>query len=196
VTGEEREVADVKNRTLVVLAMLAAAAPLAAWAQASAQAPKPMTRTQAVETTATIVAIDHTDRVITLKNEEGEVELGVGPEVKRFDELKVGDKITFRYQESLLVKIHKPGASAKTSASDEPAISRGAGPRPSGTISQQQHAVVTIKAIDPRVPAVTVSTEDGHTASYKVKDAKLLAGYKAGDKVEITYTEALMISVE
>ena len=66
-----------------------------------------------------IVAIDHTDRVVTLKNENGEVEIGVGPEIKRFDELKVGDQITFRYQESLLVQIKK--SAAATSAGVRPA---------------------------------------------------------------------------
>jgi hypothetical protein len=177
----------VKKGTLVLVALLL---PIAAQAQ------QPVTKTEAKEVTATVVAIDHTDRVVTLKNEDGEVELGVGPEIKRFDELKVGDKITFRYQESLLVGIHKPGQSAKAPSSDEPTISRGTGARPSGTISQRQTAVVTIKAIDPKVPSVTVSAEDGHTVSYKVKDAKVLAGYKAGDKVEITYTEALMVSVK
>ena len=176
------------KRTLALVAVLAVF-PLAAQAQ------KPVTKTEAVETTATVVAIDHTDRVITLKNENGEVEIGVGPEIKRFDELKVGDQITFRYQESLLVQIKKAGE-AKAKASDEPVITRGKGPRPSGTIAQQQTATVTIKAIDPKVPAVTVTTEDAHTLSYKVKDAKALEGFKAGDKVDITYTEALMVSVK
>jgi Cu/Ag efflux protein CusF len=163
--------------------------PLAALAQ------KPVTKTEAVETTATIVAIDHTDRVIKLKNENGEVEIGVGPEIKRFDELKVGDQISFRYQESVLVQMKKAG-SAKAPASDDPKITRGTGARPSGTIAQQQTATVTIKAIDTKTPSVTVAADDGHTLSYKVKDAKVLEAYKVGDKVDITYTEALMVSVK
>ena len=169
---------------------LLAAAPLSALAQ------KPVTKTEAVEVTAKIVAIDHTARVVTLENKDGQVEVGVGPEVKRFDELKVGDTITFRYYESVLAAIQKPGAASKTKASDEPKITRGTGARPSGTIAQQQKATVTIKAIDPKVPSVTVATEDGHTQSLKIEDKKVLEGFKVGDKVEITYTEALMISVK
>ena len=56
-------------------------------------------------------------------------------------------------------------------------------------------AVVTLDAIDPKVPSVTVSTENGHKMSFKVENAKNLEGYKVGDKVEVTYTQALAVSV-
>ena len=187
-TRDDKEVKTLMRKTLAVLAVLVAL-PLAALAQ------KPVAKSEAVEVTATVESIDHTHRLITLKNSEGEVELGVGPEIKRFDELKVGDTVTFRYVESLVLQIQKPGQAPKP-ASGDPTVTRGTGPRPSGTIAQQQTATVTIKAIDPKVPAVTVVGANGHTFSHKVKDGKLLEGYKAGDKVEITYTEALMVSVK
>jgi Cu/Ag efflux protein CusF len=185
---QDMEVDAAKKRTLALVALLAAV-PLAAQAQ------KPVTKTEAIETTATVVAIDHTDRVVTLKNENGEVEIGVGPEIKRFDELKVGDQISFRYQESLLVQIKK-SAETKAPASDQPVITRGKGPRPSGTIARQETATVTIKAIDAKVPSVTISNADGHTLSFRAKDSKVLEGFKAGDRVDITYTEALLVSVK
>ena len=53
-----------------------------------------------------------------------------------------------------------------------------------------------MKAIDAKVPSVTVLTEDGRTVSFKVEDKKNLKDVKVGDKVEITYTEAVMISVK
>jgi Cu/Ag efflux protein CusF len=178
------------KKTLVVLAALAAL-PLPALAQ------KPVTQTEAVEVTATIEAIDHTARMVTLKGPEGELEtVYAGPEIKRFDELKVGDKVTFRYQESIAYSLRKPGDPATAPGSGEPTLTRGTGPKPSGTIAQQKTATVTIKAIDPKVPSVTVLTKDGRTASFRVEDKKNLAGVKAGDKVEITYTEAVMISVK
>ena len=43
----------------------------------------------------TVEAIDHASRALTFKNEAGElVTIDVSPEVKRFPEIKVGDKIT------------------------------------------------------------------------------------------------------
>jgi Cu/Ag efflux protein CusF len=180
---------DAMARTLALALLLA---PLAT----TVSAQKPVSEAASVEVTATIQAIDHANRLITLKGEDGEVETIVaGPEVKRFDELKVGDKVTFRYYESLVYRIARPGDPAPP-AGDDPKLVRSTGPKPGGTLSQQETATVTIKAIDPKVPAVTVTREDGTAASFKVDDKKNLTGVKVGDKVVITYTKALMISVK
>jgi Cu/Ag efflux protein CusF len=178
------------KRTLAVLAALVVL-PLAARAQ------KPVTQTEATELTTKIEAIDKTARLVTLKDKDGETEtIYCGPEVKRFDELKVGDTITVRYYESIAYAIRKPGQPSGLPAATGPKITRGQGARPSGTIAQQETATVTIKAIDPKMPSVTVLTEDGRTVSFKVEDKKNLEDVKVGDKVEITYTEAAMISVK
>ena len=177
------------NRVLTTL-MLFASVPLVALAQ------KPVTQGDIVEMTAEIVAIDHDARLITLEDEDGESEtIFAGPEVKRFDDLKVGDKVTFRYYESIVSQIRKPGESAPAPSSD-PTLVRGTGPKPSATLSQQTTATVTITALDPKVPSVTVKTEDGRTMSFKVEDEKNLEGVKVGDRVDITYTAAVMITVK
>ena len=181
---------------LIALAGLAALAGAQQPAAPHEHAGKPVTRTEAVEVTATIDAIDHDHRLITLKGPQGNTEtVYAGPEVKRFDELKVGDTVTFKYQESIAYKIRKAGAGT-TASSSGASIETGKGPRPGGTITHQQTATVTIKAIDTKVPAVTVETADANTISLKVADPKALATLKVGDKVEVTYSQALMISVK
>ena len=90
--------------------------------------------------------------------------------------------------------IQQPGA--KPPAPEAAALVRGAGPKPGGTLSQQLTTVVTVKAIDAKIPSVTIATADGNTMSFKVEDKKNLTGVKVGDKVQITYTRALAISVE
>ncbi len=165
--------------------------PLVALAQAR------VAKTEAVEITAKIEAIDKTERLVVLKDADGETEsIYCGPEVKRFDELKVGDTVTFRYYESVAYEIRKPGQPSRLPAQTEATITRGQGARPSGTIAEQETATVTIKAIDAKVPSVTVLTEDGRTVSFKVQDKKHLKDVKVGDKVELAYTQALMISVK
>jgi Cu/Ag efflux protein CusF len=188
------------KKTLAVLAVLVAL-PLVALAQTPAAqtpaAPKPVTQTDAVELTATIEAIDHTARQVTLKDKDGDIQtIAVGPAVKRFDKLKVGDTVTFRYQESVAYQIRKPGQPGSAPLSGDPKVVRGTGPKPSGSVSQQLTATVTIKAIDATVPSVSVLTEDGHNATFKVDDKKNLLGLKTGDKVEISYTQAFAVSVK
>jgi Cu/Ag efflux protein CusF len=183
------------KRILAVLVALVVL-PLVALAQAPA-APKTISQTGAVELTTTIEAIDHTGRQVTLKDKNGDLQtIFCGPEVKRFDELKVGDTVTFTYQESIAYTIRKPGQPSAPSAETGTKVVRGQGARPGGSISERETATVTIKAIDPVVPSVTVLTEDGRTASFKVEDPKNLKDVKVGDKVEVTFTKAIMISVK
>jgi hypothetical protein len=178
------------KRALAVLAVLVVL-PLVAHAQ------KPVTDTDAIEVTTKIEAIDHSARLITLKDKDGEVEtIHCGPEVKRFDELKVGDTVTFRYYESVAYAIRKPGQPSGLPAQAGPTVTRSKGARPGGTIAEQETATVTIKAIDAKVPSITVLTKDGRTVSFKVEDKKNLKDLKVGDTVEVTYTEAVMISVK
>src|SRR5512139_1573943 len=156
-----------------------------AWArQAKSQA-------AAVSETFTIVAIDATNRIVTLKDKDGYVDsIYAGPEVQRFNELKVGDKVTVKYYESVVYQIQKPDA-ASAPAGEQAGIVRSKGPKPGGTISRQMTATVTVTAIDMKVPSVTIKMDDGSISSFKVEDKKNLEGVKVGDRVQITYTQAL-----
>ena len=161
---------------------------------ASALAQKPVSLGGEITKTFTIDAIDHASRIVTLKGEDGLIDdVYCGPEVQRFDALKVGDKVSFRYHESLVTAIRHSTAAAKPPESA--AVTRTAGDKPGGTIARQMTAVVTIDTIDPKVPSVTVKTADGRRMSFKVEDPKNITGYKAGDNVEVTYTQALAVSV-
>jgi Cu/Ag efflux protein CusF len=170
-----------------------AASPLVLGAVLAA-AQKPVSISDAITETFTIEAIDHASRVVTLKDKDGFLEDVVcGPEVQRFDALKVGDRVTFRYYESLVSAIRRPGSAPSPSVSG--GIVRTPGAQPGGTISEQMNATVTIQAIDPKAPSVRVKLADGREMSFRVENAKNLEGYKVGDTVEITYTRALAVGV-
>jgi len=157
-------------------------------------AQKPVSVGAQINETFTIEAIDSARRIVTLKGKDGTLtDVVCGPEVQRFDALKVGDSVNFRYYESVVSTIRRPGDAAK--APESAAVTRTPGAAPGGTIAQQMTAVVTLAAIDAKVPSVTITTEKGNKMSFKVENAKNLEGYKVGDKVEITYTQALAVSV-
>jgi len=158
-------------------------------------AQKPVSLSETVSKTATAVAIDKTSRVVTLQGEQGlTLDVVCGLEVERFDALKVGDKVTFRYHESMVSAISRPGEKPKEPISGS--VARTPGAKPGGTVAQQMTASVTIEEIDAKIPSVSVKTEDGRRMSLKVEDKKNLEGYKVGDKVNITYTQALAVSVK
>ena len=122
---------------------------------ATALAQQPATRTEEVSAAFTIEAIDHTSRIVTLRNKAGLLEeVYCGPEVQRFDQLKVGDVVTFRYYETVVTALSRPGAAA---AAPSTTVTRTPG-APGGTIARQTTATVTLDAIDPKTPSVTVRT--------------------------------------
>jgi len=157
--------------------------------------PKPIKVSDQVTMKATIEAIDKTNRMVSLKGPKGNViTVQVDEAVKRFDELKVGDVITAKYYESVVVEVVKPGAAAPADATlgGSTALQ---GANPGGVSATQTITTVTITAIDPETPAVTVKTSDGNEVSFRVKNKKYLKEVKVGDQVTITQTQGLMIEV-
>jgi Cu/Ag efflux protein CusF len=174
-------------------AVAALALPLVAVAAAQ---DKSIGKAEVATITATIEAIDASTREVTLKNAKGELTtIYAGPEVQRFSELKVGDKVTMRYTEAMVAEIKSAGQAAAP-GKEETNIVRGTGPQPGGTATRKMTTTVTVLAIDGKAPAVSVKTEDGRTVSFRVADASNLEGVKVGDRVQITYTQALAVSVE
>lgn len=149
-----------------------------------------------VKTTATIQAIDSTSRLITFKNTDGsEDTVAAGPDFKRFDELKVGDRVNLHYYESRVYQLRKPG-DPPIDLKDADAITSAGGALPGGTIASQTITSVTVKSVDPAVPSITVTTKDGRTVTRKVDNKANLSGVMPGDQIDIVYTEALLASVE
>jgi hypothetical protein len=63
----------------------------------------------AVEVKATVVAIDYQTRKVTLKGPEGKViNVTAGPEVKRLNEVKVGDSVVARLTRAVSIEVSKP----------------------------------------------------------------------------------------
>ena len=161
----------------------------------AALAQNPIVKTQTVTKTVTIEAIEPTHRMITFKDEQGAMDtVQAGPAITRFDELKVGDKVTFRYYESIVYQLKKEGASSADKG--EVALSHGTGQAPGGTLAQQITMTVTIVSIDPTVPSITVKTQNGDVITRKIEDKKNLEGVAPGDRIVITYTQALLAAVE
>jgi Cu/Ag efflux protein CusF len=180
--------------SMKAVAVLTVAVCLAGASSASGQ--QPVVKTASVSGTATIQAIDSTARTITLRTQAGEEDtFAVGPEVKRFNEMKVGDTVKMTYTESIVLQIRKPGdKSAPTTL--QGGVTPGTGPLPAATAAVQAKMTVTVKAIDPKLPSITVTTPDGRTVTRKIENKKNLEGVKVGDQIDITYTQSLLTALE
>jgi hypothetical protein len=144
---------------------------------------------------ATITAIDHSTRMMTLKAADGtSTSITVPTEVKRFNELKTGDVITAKYQDTIVLRLMKPGEAAVNSATS--GLAAGSGARPSGTATVQRSITATITAIDPTVPSITLTGPDKKVYTEKVADKEALKMVKVGDRLDITWSAAVLVSAE
>jgi len=148
-----------------------------------------------VTASVTIVAIEQASRTLTVKTEKGTYEtIQAPPEVKRFSELKVGDKITARYYENVVVRLKKPNEPARDI--EVAAAARGKGTSPAAGGAVQRTLTVTITAKDPSTSSVTVGAPNGYTYSRVVADKAVFDTLKVGDRLDMTWTDALLIAVE
>ena len=176
------------TKTMLLAAMVWAAT-------ASPQAQEPVTKANVLKLAATITGIDSTNRSLTLRDDQGnEDTFSVGPGVQRFDELKVGQKVNITYYESMVFQLLKPGEKG-SGTSLEAAVDRAKSALPAGTIATQEKMTVTVKSIDSTVPSITVATDDGRVVTRKIENRKNLENVKPGDKIDITFTRALLTSV-
>ena len=171
---------------LTVCAVIQTLLAVAAMAQAPVAQSKPKT------ITATIEAIDQVNRVVTLKGPKGNsVDVKAPDQMEGFKSLKVGDQVTATYFNALAVRIRKPGEAAPAEA-PATTTTRKEG-TPGSETRREQTFTVTVESVDPAAPSVTVKGPEGRVVTLAVSDPKTLANVKAGDTVDVTYYESLLV---
>src|ERR1700751_137302 len=196
--GSMKEEGEMKfGRTLAAMAFLAVLAwPVTAQDKMDSKKPKTMGGAQVSSITATVEAIDSANRVLTLKDPDGHlVDVEVPDSVKRFSEIKVGDRLNFRYTEALVLELRKADPAAKLGMTVDSSVERKQGEKPGAVVSRTITATVEVVSTDMKAPSITVRSADGNTHSFRVQDAKNLEGVKAGDHIVVTYKEALAVQV-
>ena len=168
---------------IVLLALLGLTAPRPAAAQ--------NTSTREETLRATVDRIQKSERVVTFRA-EGNLFQNVyfDPSVKEFDDLKVGDEVTVRFQRSIVVKVNR-SAKLRT-AQDTTAEAQKADP----AVMQQLTAVVTVESVDMSSHQITYRTADDRKLTQNVEDTSLLKGLRSGDRIEVTLTRAKAISIK
>jgi Ni/Co efflux regulator RcnB len=181
----------VKRIMLTLLAASALASPLAGTATAQS---KTLTGDTKV-VTASIESIERSTRAVTLKQTNGQyVTIVVPRDVAKFDTMKVGDQITARYYDNIVVRVKAPGENATDS--DTAGLTATAGAKPGGTAATQRTITATITQLDPKIPSITFTGPNGWKYSSRVQDKDAIKKVKVGDRVDITWTEAVLSSVE
>ncbi len=172
---------------MTILTMLALALPLALPARAQERALPTQTRT----ISGTIETIDQNKRAMNIKTADGEfVAVNAPPSVKRFNELKVGNHITATYNNNVMARLKQPGeADVDTvEATDTKDAS-------SGKRMLTRKLTATITAMDKDTSSISFEGINGWKYSRRVVDPTVFDQAKVGDKVDITWSTDLTVSV-
>lgn len=175
---------------LVPPTALALAALLSYAPAAPAQAPNVATRESTFA--GTVEKIQAFTRLVTFRL-PGNIlrDVYVDPQVKEFNDLRVGDAVTVHYVESFVVQV-RPEARPSTvrDTTGEARAAKGE------NVVQQQTMVVTIETVDLEKSVVQYMTADNRRVMQAVANRQLLAGLNPGDRVEVTFTRERAVRVE
>ena len=152
-----------------------------------------------VTRTATVQKIDLAKRLVTLKGDQSgdTVVVKASDAVKNLSQLKVGDKVTTTYYQSIAYEVHKPGTMTDTETQAAMGVAAAEpGQKPGAMAAEIVRVVATIVSIDKQTPSLTLRTESGEVLAVKVKHPEKLDQIKVGDVAEIFLSQAVAITVE
>lgn len=178
------------------LPALAQQKPEAGVAAMASSAPGTGTVVAAVTISARVESIDKAQRLLTLKGPKGNAQtVTAGPEVRNFDQIKVGDMVVARYMEALTLTLKKDGKELVAKSETTDGARSAAGEKPAGIVGRQVEVTADVIAVDAKTQTLTLKGPK-QTIELKVPDAKQFALVKVGDQIQAVYTEALALSVE
>ena len=165
---------------------------------ASSSGPAPEEISEEVSATASVVAVDAATRMITLRDTSGTWSVHAGPEVQNFAQIAPGDSVTVRYLESLAVALAAPGSAPAAPTTTVVAGTAAPGTRPAAAMGEQTTMTVRIESVDPQHRIVVFTPASGGLRAIRVRTPegqRFIEGLNAGDSVDITWTEAMAVSV-
>jgi len=150
---------------------------------------------EVVKLAATITAIDKATRDVTLKGPQGnELTLTAGPEVKNFDQMKVGDQVNVEYVQALTLELKKGGGLVVARTEQKGGAAAKPGEKPAGAVGRQVTVVADVIGTDPAKQTITLKGPK-QTVEMRIADPEQFKRIAKGDQVEATYTQALAMVV-
>ena len=143
-----------------------------------------------------VTKIDKKTRTIFFKNNEGESKFVAGPEIKNFDQIKKGDRLSVTYELAVaieLIKTKSDGICSKVETSSE--TTSKADEKPARTITNTTTIIADIIDVDRAKKLVSVKGPSGKVTVVTVKNPQLLADVNVGEQVKVIYFDAMAASI-
>jgi hypothetical protein len=189
---------QLRNRLWGAIPVLAAA--LIASCATTPEAPTFAEITDEVSVEAIILSVDKTSRELTLRRPDGtSVVVVAGPEVRNFDQIEAGNKVSARYTVSLSARRLAPEEPSPQPTAGVAAARAEPGEMPGAAIGAGVAVTVVVKSVDLEQNVVVLTDPEGaiHAVEAEREEGqRFIAGLKPGDRVELVYKAALVLAVE
>ena len=150
---------------------------------------------ETIKASATVAAVDQSTRKVTLKTDDGtEASFTAPPEVKNFEQIRVGDKVNATIHSQLFVYVGRNAGPSQSQQAEVITTPKGA--KPGAIVAQNYETVAKVKAIDAANRLATLQFVGGETRIVPIRPDVDLTKYKVGDGVIIQVTQQLMLLVE
>lgn len=145
--------------------------------------PATLTRQRLMESPGVVTGIDSSTRMLTVSTGDGtRADVMLDPTVKNIDRIRIGDRVVVSYYQGVAAEVGKAGDAADVGAS----------------VRTKERATFTVVALDRQLGNITVRSADGRTRTLDVvseEGRQFIAGLRAGDQVDIAFTEAVAVRV-
>jgi hypothetical protein len=125
-----------------------------------------------------VTKIDTKYRVVTFKNQDGELDIVAGSEVKNFAQIKVGDRLDVAYKLAIAIELEKIKNNPTTIKSNAAKLN----------IVKTSANVVSI---DKKKQILTLKESKGNVLSIKIDNPTLFKDINVNDRVNVTYAQPI-----
>lgn len=150
-----------------------------------------------VKASATVEAVDAANRTVTLKADDGQTKtLKCGPEVRNFDQIKVGDKVNLTFVDEVAAYVRKADAPPMAEEGAMVALAP-KGAKPGALMAETVEVKAKVASVNKKKHTITFLNPDGSKKTVKVgkKAKEALKELQKGDDIVLRITQAMLIDV-
>ena len=150
----------------------------------------------------TVEGIDPQNRLFALQGPGGKTAIIYADEhLENFEQLKLGEPATVRYTEAAVLAISRKGVFGQQKTRFQSQRAAGPSSQPASDRLQQTMRPRTsmfgrVTEIDLSNGNITIENDDGQRIEMHAADDQAIAGIYVGERILVTYAEAIAISVQ
>ena len=181
---------------ITALLLLTSSFAASVWADDSDAAKISMSTSQTVMLTATVDAINHETREVTLRGPEGRtLDIVASEDARNLGQVKVGDVLNIEYEQGMSIEVFAADG-AEAGAGEFTAAGRSEeGEMPALAAIDALVVTAIVEEINLEANTFKLKGPSGLVKEFEARDPENLKKASVGDLVVITYTEAIAISV-